>query len=114
MTDQVNNSNYTEAPASWTVRYSVNGYDCMLTLRGESGNELLPRAQAALRWLTESGAQPVAKPTNGNDGKAQDHPALKVCKYHNAEMKRHEKDGQVWYSHKLADGTYCKGQEASK
>jgi len=27
-------------------------------------------------------------------------------------MRRREKDGKVWYSHKLADGSYCKGKIA--
>ena len=31
------------------------------------------------------------------------------CSIHNEPMERREKDGQSWYSHKLPDGTWCKG-----
>lgn len=29
------------------------------------------------------------------------------CPIHQVRMKRREKDGNVWYSHRLADGTWC-------
>jgi len=31
------------------------------------------------------------------------------CSIHDAVMERREKDGAVWYSHRLPDGTWCKG-----
>lgn len=97
---------YTESPASWNTRYiDASGFECQLTLRAESGAELLKRASAALLALVNSGCVPVANNHNGNNHNSD----LKVCELHNAEMKRHEKDGAVWYSHKLADGSYCKG-----
>jgi len=30
-----------------------------------------------------------------------------ACPEHGVEYQRYEKNGKVWYSHKLADGTYC-------
>jgi hypothetical protein len=30
------------------------------------------------------------------------------CSIHNVAMKRRGKGGKVWYSHRLADGTWCK------
>jgi hypothetical protein len=30
------------------------------------------------------------------------------CQAHWAEFKRHEKGSQVWYSHRLAEGGYCR------
>ncbi len=32
------------------------------------------------------------------------------CAIHNVAMKRRERDGEVWYSHKLDDGNYCNGK----
>ena len=32
-----------------------------------------------------------------------------MCPIHNVAMTRHTKDGQSWYSHKLDDGTWCRG-----
>lgn len=36
---------FSEAPASWNTRYlDPNGFECQITLRGESGSELLEKA----------------------------------------------------------------------
>lgn len=115
MTDQNNTPtvNYQEAPASWNTRYiDPSGFECQLTLRAGSGADLLKKAGAALGVLVAAGCTPaMAKPTNGNgNGHPADHPAIMVCELHNAEMKKHERDGQTWYSHKLATGDYCKGK----
>ena len=32
------------------------------------------------------------------------------CKTHRVAMKRHEKNGEVWYSHKAPDGSWCRGK----
>jgi len=45
------------------------------------------------------------KPITPN-GKNGDH----VCPIHGVEMTRHEKEGGVWYSHKLEDGSWCRGK----
>ncbi len=107
MTDQGTNPtvNYQEAPASWNTKYlDPSGFECQLTLRAANGAELLKRAGVALGELIKQGCSPV------HNGKPQEQPDMAVCELHNAEMKKHEKDGQVWYSHKLADGNYCKGK----
>ncbi len=41
--------------------------------------------------------------------KDEDHPPFKLCTIHNNDMPKHEKDGRIWYSHKLPDGAWCKG-----
>ena len=110
MTDQPKAPNFTEAPASWNVRYNLGGYDCQLTLRGDNGSEVLTKAQAALKWLSENGAQAAPSHNGNGNGHAPELAPMEVCTIHDAEMKKHEKDGQVWYSHKLASGEYCKGK----
>ena len=113
MTDQGNTPNpitFQEAPASWTTHYiDPSGFECQLTLRAASGADLLKKAGMALSTLVAAGCTPavINPPSNG---KSHEQPTVAVCEFHNAEMKKHEKDGQVWYSHKLADGTYCKGK----
>ena len=32
------------------------------------------------------------------------------CRIHGCAMKRHEKNGEVWYSHKDAGGAWCRGK----
>jgi len=109
-----------EVPVSWNVRYvSPGGFSCQLTLRGDSGADLLPRTVAALAWLTEHGCTPNgARPLEGYQGanpQPVPHPASDKawCDIHNCEMKRREKDGQTWYSHRLRDGTWCRGTAIS-
>ena len=120
---------FDEAPASWNTRYmDPNGFECQITLRGESGLELLEKAASAIAYLLKSGCIPYvyrtpqrqgeSKPdetkngidqgngTNGSNG-SNDNPAW--CPIHQCEMKRWEKDGRVWYSHKV-DGKWCRGK----
>ena len=44
-----NTTAVTEAPASWPTKYvTPDGFVCQLTLLGESGKDLLEKANAAL------------------------------------------------------------------
>jgi len=98
-----------EAPASWNVRYmSPDGFSCQFTLRGSSGADLLPRTVAALQWLADHGCTPNGTPVATANSNHAGNPAW--CPIHNCEMKRREKDGQTWYSHKTADGEWCRGK----
>jgi hypothetical protein len=116
-------NDFPEAPASWNTKYvDPNGFECQITLRGESGSELLDKAANAINYLLKNGCTPYMYYRNGsrqpeskveeskkedvkNDGK--DNPSW--CPIHQCEMKRWDKDGRVWYSHK-ADGEWCRGK----
>jgi len=104
---------FTESPASWNVRYiSTEGYPCMLTLRAVSGMDLLEKAGSALSYLREHGFLPdpgYRKNGNGNGGNHSNGDS-KVCPIHQVEMRKFEKDGRSWYSHKLEEGSWCKGR----
>lgn len=95
-----------EANASWNVRYTTtNGFSCMLTLRSESGLDLLSKADAALTFLREKGYSP--------DNNNNHHPTgdTQTCPIHKVPMRRYEKDGRSWYSHRLENGSWCRGKE---
>ena len=96
---------YTEAPASWNTSYvTQNGFVCRITLRGDNGKDLLEKASIALAFLLEHGYLPEQKfPRNYNKGEA------KQCPIHKCNMRRYEKDGKAWFSHKADDGSYCYG-----
>jgi len=118
---------FQEAPASWNTRYiDPAGFDCQLTLRDVSGSTLLKKASAALKALLDEGCTPSYSPKyNGNNvtnntstpaSKPAEAPKLADgsvdpawCAIHGVAMSRHEKDGQVWYSHKDGEN-YCKGK----
>lgn len=52
---------FTEAPFSVTVKVNWRGYDMMVTTRGVTGSEALPRALAAIGWLEDRGAAPTLR-----------------------------------------------------
>lgn len=87
---------WTEAPASVNVRAQLRGFDVMLTLRGDTGRDVLARLGAALDYLEAHGAAPTtARP----GGALADAPA---CPTHGAPMRQGKRGG--WYCPaKLAD-----------
>ncbi len=101
-----------EALASWNTSYvSPEGFVCRITLRAENGQDLLQKATAAIAFLLEHGNLPEQRnerrPSQEHDGK----PERRYCFMHLCEMKRFEKDGRTWFSHRLPDGTWCRGND---
>jgi len=76
----------------------VNGIPVRFRINCPSSNEAL----LAARGL----AQRVDPP-----GYVQAKSDERTCPIHGVPMRRHERDGDVWYSHRLADGTWCRGGE---
>ena len=117
---------FNEAPASWNTRYiTPDGFECQLTIRGEKGAEVLEKASTALAYLLKTDCIPYAyhcknhralqtsaNDANGN-GSSNDEPATQddsFCPIHQCEMKRWEKNGKTWYSHKV-NGSWCNGKQ---
>jgi hypothetical protein len=109
---------WTEAPASANIKFTLNGFDTMLTLRGDSGADLLPKLEAAMDWLAKKGATPTSNGhrnggSNGGNGQAE----TRVCPVHHTPMKlRRGKGGDAWYSHKAVDPDtgeeyWCRGEQ---
>jgi len=114
-----------EAPASATVRCIVEGFDWMITIREfdqpNPGRQLLSKLKAINTELKTMGAEPMVnnyrsspppKPKPKAEEKAEEeHPKQKDCPLHPGMfLKLHTKGSQHWYSHKLDDGTWCKGE----
>jgi hypothetical protein len=66
-TDTISNVNqgqeilFSEAPASWNTRYiSPEGFQCQLTLRADTGQELLERVKGAISHLLSNGCYPYS------------------------------------------------------
>jgi hypothetical protein len=107
---------HAEAPASFTVKYfTTEGFNCMLTLRGESGAKVLPAATAAIGWLIEHGCTPTPVSQLVPASATAEKPGVELpanwCPIHQVEMRQHEKNGQVWYSHKDGEA-WCRGKVA--
>jgi hypothetical protein len=101
---------WTEAPSSATIRCTIKGYDVLFTLRDDSGRDLLAKVGAAIDALEKMGATAEAGGHRSNGHKANGNGETKMCSIHNAPMSRFEKNGQAWYSHKVANGVWCKGK----
>jgi len=104
-------STFVEAPASWNTRYVTReGFTCQITIRGESGKDLLEKAGIALSYLLEHGYTPERshqRHHGRNNNKSQRDG--RICPIHQCQMKRFEKDGNAWFSHKTDDGNWCRG-----
>ena len=101
---------WTEAPCSLTIKVNFHGYDTLLTLRGESGADVLPKLTGAIDWLKANGGQP----TPGRNGNGHSDPNAPVCPTHHTPMKRSKHSGGWYCPQKIAedggDGkpVYCK------
>lgn len=101
------------ASATWSVRYrDPSGFDCVLSLESSSGVEVLQKAQAALAKLGESGCAPIHNPQISSAKGTQPKAEKVMCPIHNVPMREWKKDSRTWYSHKLEDGSWCKGGKA--
>jgi hypothetical protein len=111
---------YTESPASWNTRYITHdGFSCQLTLRAESGKELLEKATSAMEYLREQGCIPVYGYSKGNsdyqerESKSEQQSDKSTngnsswCPIHEINMKLWQKNGKAWYSHKTDEGWCC-------
>lgn len=109
-----------EHAVSWTVRYqSAAGLDCMLTIRGDTVAEVTQQAAAALAAIaraqaaaapTAPGVTPAPQPSPEPGPQPAPTTGPEWCPIHNQPMQRHQRGGEVWYSHKTAEGTWCRGK----
>ena len=122
-----------EAPVSVNIKQGSNGRETMITLRGKELPPILALSQMGLGWLDtlqsektdeeaheqpasdsqRSGAQERQGRHGGNGRDAQRATGTgdtRVCALHHTPMRRYERGDQVWYSHKLASGTWCRGE----
>jgi hypothetical protein len=99
-----------EAPVSITLKATLHGHEVMVTLRGTDFASVKAQVEQASEWLkVQAPAQPpTPPPTKGTAQRA--HEDSPYCHTHQAVLKRYERNGQVWYSHKAADGRWCRGQ----
>jgi hypothetical protein len=92
----------TEAPAACTLKFPLGGLDILYTMRDVSDAALFARLRRILPRLQEK----VTTPPGTDAAPAE---ATPRCSLHHVPLKRYRKGDQVWWSHKLADGTWCKG-----
>jgi hypothetical protein len=95
-----------EAPVSITLKATLHGHEVLVTLRGVDFASVKAQVEQASQWLSvQAPPQPPAQRTT-----QADHDDSPYCHRHKTALKRFSKDGRTWYSHKTADGRWCKGQ----
>jgi hypothetical protein len=75
---------------SATAKGFKNGQEIMVTIRGYDFDAVKPQIEAALQWLDAR--------------KEVTAPPVEMCETHGVPYNRHEKNGDVWYSHPLPGG----------
>lgn len=86
-----------EAPASVNVHLQIHGRQAQLTLRDSDESRLLARLEAVLARFPLS---PVQTPET----------QAGWCTIHNTQMRQTQKNGRSWWSHRTAEGHWCKGK----
>ena len=118
---------YIEAMATWSTRYlDPLGYECLLSLEGENGSEVLKKAIGALAHLIENDCQPLLSNHHNGHGTNQQQKSNgtemvkpsgngknPICPIHNIEMTLWQKNGRSWYSHRW-EGGWCYGKPNQK
>jgi hypothetical protein len=92
----------TEAPAACTLKFQLGGLDILYTMRDASDAALFARLRRILPRL-----QTKVTASQGTDAAPSE--ATPRCSTHQVHLKRYRKGDRVWWSHKLANGTWCKG-----
>jgi hypothetical protein len=92
-----------EAPASANVRITLQGFDVQVTLRDVDEARLMQRLEELLQTYGKGQpqTQPAITPRDKEEG---------WCSKHDVPMKQTTKEGRSWWSHRLADGQWCKGK----
>src|SRR5262249_41779643 len=96
-----------EAPASVNCHILLEGRQVQVTLRDSDEQRLLARLATLLRQFP-LGQPPTQPPAQGTTQLTGDESPY--CHVHRVALQRFSRDGRVWYSHKTADGRWCKGQ----
>jgi hypothetical protein len=87
-----------EAPASVNVRLTIAGREVQWTLRDTDEARLAVRLEELLQRYPLPQASPEPEPER------------RFCPKDGQAMTLNHKDGRSWWSHKTADGQWCKGR----
>lgn len=97
-----------EAPASVNCHVTIAGRQVQVTLRDSDETRLLARLEALLaRYPVQ---QPPAQPPTAPAAPAAAPTPEGWCIVHGAQMTKQTNQRGSWWSHKTADGAWCKGK----
>ena len=90
---------------------TIGGHKVQVTLRDSDEHRMLARLQTLLAQYPapEAPAQGQLSPQQHNAA-AMHRPVTGFCPVHQVQMKLNQKNGRSWHSHRLDDGSWCKGK----
>ena len=112
-----------EAAFSLCLRGRLDGQDAQVTIRGATAHEFRANLQATREALESARSllDPVAEPSFPAPSQPEPSQAPQTapsaetaddwCGVHNVTMKRQEKNGDIWWSHKVGE-KFCRGKGA--
>lgn len=93
----------------FTAYKDAKGFERSLTLRGDSGTEVIEKMNKAIDAILEKGGTPIAK-SFGNKPQYPTKPSGGMCKIHSVEMKLN-KNGNPYHSQGVYPNLiYCNGK----
>jgi hypothetical protein len=84
-----------EAPVSITLKATLHGHEVLVTLRGTDFASVKVQVEQASQWLQ-------AQSDQGSE-------SVPHCPIHGVPLKRQQKNGRSWWSHKTPQG-WCQGK----
>jgi len=100
-----------EAPASANIKFWVDGFGIMLTMRGTEVSDVLGKVIKVVGHAQEQNWQPSWKegPTGPSETPEWLKETVPMCKVHNREMRRFDGKFGPFYkcTKKLGEGEYC-------
>jgi len=84
-----------EAPVSITLKSTLHGHEVLVTLRGTDFASVKTQVEEASQWLQVQSDQ-------GSESTPR-------CPIHGVPLKRQQKNGRSWWSHKTTQG-WCQGK----
>lgn len=110
MQEQATAVQHTEARIlGWAKFRDPLGATWSVTMRegatGAMAADLAKNCEGMTKYLIQHGWTPDGVGISG-EGEG----GVRICPKHGAEMQMHNRNGDTWWSHKLADGTWCKGK----
>lgn len=91
--------------------YTEAGFGVDLVIADVSWDKVALAVSGLVEKAGQVGLKPVISRNNHEATKQALDLAAPVCKIHGEPMTLHTKGSSKWYSHKLEDGSWCRGKE---
>jgi len=105
-----------EAPFSInTFVRTPNGFRAQITIRHLSWEAGVAEFEDMVGFLLDQGYAPGEGAVTHDAGDGESGAGKEGwCPIHNAQMRRWEKNGKTWHSHRVGPGKFCRGRQGGE